>query len=88
MSYSIDNYTYISSYHEGKKGYVNKFEKSLKLPFLNVLQSNLPAVRPDMDEDIKFDDSDTFISENAELNSAVVGATGASDSDPGVTPGK
>jgi len=85
MSYYIGNYTSVHPYHEGKKGYVNKFEKSLKLPFLNVLQNNLPAARPEMDEDIKFYDSDIVISDNAELSSAVVSATGAGNSDPGVT---
>ena len=88
MSYYISNYTPVNSYHEGKKGYVNKFEKSLKLPFLNALQNNLPAFLPDIDEDIKFNDSDIVISDNAELNSAVVSATGASDSDSGVSLGK
>jgi len=84
MSY-IGNYTSIHPYHEGKKGYVNKFEKSLKLPFLNILQNNLPAARPATDEDMRFYDSDIVISENVELSSAVVSATGAGDSDPGVT---
>jgi len=86
MSYYIGNYTSTHPYHEGKKGYVNKFEKSLKLPFLNVLQSNLPAVRPDIDNDIKFNDFDIVISDKAELSSAVVSATSAGDSDPGVSP--
>jgi hypothetical protein len=41
-----------------------------------------------MDEDIKFNDSDIVISDTAELSSAVVSATGASDSDSGVAPSK
>jgi len=88
MSLYIGYYSSVHPYHEGKKGYVNKFEKSLKLPFLNVMQNNLPALKPDVDVDIKFDDSDIVISENVELSSAVVSATNASNSESGVTPGK
>jgi hypothetical protein len=88
MNYYIGNYTSTHPYHEGKKGYVNKFEKSLKIPFLSVLHNNLPAVRPDIDDDIKFNDSDIVISDTAELSSAVVSATSTSDSDPGVAPSK
>ena len=84
MSYYIGNYTPVHPYHEGKKGYVNKFEKSLKFPFLNALQHHLPSIRQDIDEDVKIDVSDIVISENAELSSAVVSATGAGDSDPNV----
>ncbi|MCL2663842.1 MAG: hypothetical protein FWE83_11040 [Oscillospiraceae bacterium] len=87
MSYYIGNYTSVHPYHKGKKGYINKFEKSLKLPFLNVLQNNLPAARPDMDEDIKLNDSDIVISDNVQLSSAVVTATGAGDSDPALHSG-
>ena len=85
MSYYIGNYTTVHSYHEGKKGYVNKFEKSLTLPFLNALQHHMPSIQQDIDEDVKLDVSDIVISENAELSSAVVSATGAGDSDPGIT---
>ena len=79
MSYNIGEYTFIHSYHEGKKGYVNKFEKSLKLPFLNVLHNHMPTTRPMPDNETKIDDSDVAVSDNVELSSAVVGSSTISD---------
>ena len=81
MSLNIGGYTYINSYHEGKKGYVNKFEKSLKMPFLSVLQNHMPGVRPVQDDEIKIDDSELNVSDKIELSSAVVSATDASGSE-------
>jgi len=88
MSYINGNYANIHSYHEGKKGYVNKFEKSVKLPFLKVLHNHLPSIMPVEKEDLKLDDSEIAVSDNIELSSAVVSAsdvagsnTSGSDSD-------
>ena len=72
MSYSIGEYTYINSYHEGKKGYVNKFDKSLKSPFLNVLHNHLPNNKPAHIDEPDVDYSEIAISDNIELSSAVV----------------
>jgi len=69
------NYNFISSYHEGKKGYIDKYEKSLKLPFLNVLQNHMPLTKPAHIDESDIIDSDISISDNIELNSAVTGAT-------------
>ena len=85
MSLSVGA-NYVNSYHEGKKGYVDKFEKSLKSPFLMVLSSHLPMANA-ADEDLKFDASDVAVSDNVELSSAVVTSTGASESDTGVNSG-
>jgi len=81
MSISIGNYNYIHSYHEGKKGYVNKFEKSLKMPFLKVLHNHLPSIMPANKDDLKLDESEIKVSDNVELSSAVTGASdiGASE---------
>ena len=75
MSYSVGEYSYIHSYHEGKKGYVNKFDKSLKMPFFNVMQNHLVSIRPAHNDEPDVDDSEIAISDNIELSSAVVSAS-------------
>jgi len=80
MSYSINDYTYISSYHEGKKGYVNKFEKSVKMPFLSVLNNQLTHIKPALIDDFELDENDLALSDIIELSSAVTGAADANAS--------
>ena len=75
MSYINTNTNYTSSYHEGKKGYINKFEKSLKMPFLNVLYNHLPINKPANIDESDINDTDIAVSDNIELSSAVTGAT-------------
>ena len=75
MNYINGNHNYISSYHTGKKGYIDKFEKSLKLPFLNILQNQLSLAKPAHIEESDIIDSDISINDNIELSSAVTGAT-------------
>jgi len=75
MSININGYNPISSYHEGKKGYLNKFEKSLKLPFLSALHNHLPNSKVNEANESKIDDSDIKVSDTVELSSAVVGAS-------------
>ena len=84
MSYIVNNYTPVHSYHLGKKGYVNKFEKSFKSPFLNVLHNQLQHARPVLNDDTKIDDSEIAVSDNIELSSAVVSATAVGDSSTGI----
>ena len=83
MIYNIGEYTYMSSYHEGKKGYVNKFEKSLKSPFLNVLHNHLPGIKHEHEKEPEINDSDIAVNDKIELSLAVVSASDASDSDAG-----
>ena len=83
MSYINGNYTHVHSYHEGKKGYINKFEKSVKIPFLKVLHNHLPSVMPVDKEDLKLDESETAINDKIELSSAVVSASDATGSEAG-----
>jgi len=83
MNYNIGNHTYISNYHEGKKGYVNKFETSLKLPFLNVLHNHLPSYRPILMDELEIDDSDIVMSDNIELSSAVTKVLDVNATDTG-----
>ena len=82
MSYIVGgDYNYLHSYHEGKIGYINQYEKSLKLPFLNVMTSHLPGTRPVDTYDLKIDKSDTAVNDIIELSSAVVSASDAGGSD-------
>jgi len=85
MSISIGNYDYTHSYHEGKKGYVNELEKSLKMPFMKVLHNHLPSIMPIDKDDLKLDESEIAVSDNIELSSAVVSASNISDSEAGGT---
>jgi len=72
MSYVNGEYTYINSYHQGKVGYINKYDKSLKLPFLNVLQNQLQNIKPAHIDEPEVDQSEIVVSDNVELSSAVV----------------
>ena len=72
MSYSVGEYNYISSYHQGKVGYVNKFDKSVKLPFLNVMQNQTQIIKPAHMDEPEVDTSELELSDNIELSSAVV----------------
>ena len=83
MSYINGNYTHVHSYHEGKKGYVNTFEKSIKLPFLKVLHNHLPSIIPGDKEELKLDESEIAVSDKVELSSAVVSASDVSGSEAG-----
>ena len=75
MSYGIGEYTYINSYHEGKKGYINKFDTSLKSPFLNILSNHLPNFKPNNIDESDVDESEVVVSDNVELSSAIVSAS-------------
>jgi len=87
MSYYIGDYNRIHSYHEGKKGYVNKHEKSLKLPFLNVMSNHMPGIKMNNNDDLMIDAHDVAINDKIELSSAVVSASDASDSEASSNPG-
>jgi len=79
MSYSVGEYNYISSYHQGKVGYVNKFDKSVKLPFLNVMQNQTHMIKPAHIDEPDVDSSEIELSDNIELSSAVVSSSSMSD---------
>ena len=83
MINNISGYTNINNSQEANRGYVNKFDKSLKLPFYKVLNNNLLNMKSTQDDEIKINDSDVAASENIAINSAVVGASEVSDADTG-----
>jgi len=72
MIYNANEYTYVNPYHQGKVGYINKMDKSLKMPFLKVLQNQVQMMKPAHADEPDVDDEEIQISDNIELSSAVV----------------
>ena len=83
MSININNYPYIYTSVQDNIGYVNKYEKSLKLPFLNVMNNHLLSSKPSFIDEPELDESDIAVSDNIELSSAVTGASQVSESGDG-----
>ena len=88
MIFTINNHFNLNYNTSTKQTYIDKYDKSLKLPFLNVLQNNLPSIRQAHADEIKPDDSDLIVNDNIELSSAVVGATAVGDSGAGGVAGE
>jgi len=80
---NITNYTGAYYYTEGKKGYVDKFEKSLKLPFVSALHSHISNVKSADADSIDTDNFDREDSVNIAISSAVTGAMDVNSSDTG-----
>jgi len=56
-----------------KQTYIDKYDKSLKLPFMNVLNNNIAInTTAKQDNDAKIDASELIVNDNVELSSAVV----------------
>jgi len=83
MINSISAYSGAYNSPEVDKSYINKFDKSLKLPFYKVLSSNFPGMKPAGNDEIKINDSEIAPSDNIAINSAVVGVAAVSDTDTG-----
>ena len=83
MINNIGGYTGTYSSPEANNGYVNKYDKSLKLPFYKALLNNLPNMKPAPDDEVKISSSDIAASDNIAISSAVVGASAVSDTDTG-----
>jgi len=58
-----------------KQTYIDKFDKSIKMPFLKVLNNNALNTVASKDEDVKIDTSELLVSDNIELSSAVAGVS-------------
>jgi len=83
MSYYINNYTNINTYQGANRGYINKHEKSLKLPFFSAMQNSMLNTKPaPVEESIPEVTVDNANSRVA-LSSAVIGASPPSDTDTG-----
>jgi len=80
---NVTNYT--SNYNSpmGNKSYINKYDKSLKLPFYGALINNLSSTRSAQTDEIKIADSDVAASDNISISSAITGASAVSDPDTG-----
>jgi len=63
-----------------KQTYIDIYDKSVKLPFLKVLNNNVLNHAATRDNDSKIDTSELVVSDNIELSSAVTGASEVSGS--------
>ena len=64
-----------------KQTYIDKYDKSLKLPFFSALQNNLVNSKSNREDENPVNINEISISDNVELSSAVTGATATADSD-------
>jgi len=84
MSINIGNYTSVYAAATTKQTYIDKYDKSLKLPFLSVLNNSQTNVSATQANEIKTDKSVSEISDTVELSYAVSGAASA-DNQSGVS---
>ena len=75
MSIGIGNYANIYTPATTKQTYIDKYDKSLKLPFLNVLNNNLPNGNAAQGSEPVVDYTIGEVSDKVELNYAVVGSS-------------
>jgi len=87
MIFTINNHFNLNYNTQTKQTYIDKYDKSLKLPFATAMSNNLSSVRQAQSDEIKPDDSDLAVSDNVELSSAVTEAAALNNSDSGgITP--
>jgi len=73
MSYHIGVHSYTGSYRERKVSYINKYDKSLKIPFITALHNQLQILNPAHSSEPDVDENEVEVSDIVELSSAVVG---------------
>jgi len=83
MIFTINNHFNLNYNTQTKQTYIDKYDKSLKLPFISALNNNLPSIRQVQTDELRPDDSALAVSDTVQLSSAVVGASTVSDSDTG-----
>ena len=79
MELYISGYTTLNTNTTNKQTYIDKFDKSLKLPFVSALQNNLSYIKMAAENEFSPSDAELSISDSVELNSAVTGATEANN---------
>ena len=78
MSINIGSYTNIYAAASTKQTYIDKYDKSLKLPFLSVLNNTLPNGNTAQGNEPVVDHSIGEVSDKVELSYAVVGSSNIS----------
>jgi len=78
MIFTINNHMGLNYNTATKQTYIDKYDKSVKLPFVKVLINNMPHYKTFHADELNFNDSDLKVSDNIELSSAVTGADTAS----------
>ena len=80
MSINIPSYINMDLPVKTKQTYIDKFDKSIKLPFAKMMINQMPNLKPVQSDEIKPDDSDFAVSDNVELSSAVTEAAALNNS--------
>ena len=75
MSINAVNYTNMYTVTTTKQTYIDKYDKSLKLPFLNVLNNHLPNGNTAQGNEPVVDHTIGEVSDKVELSYAVVGSS-------------
>ena len=83
MEIYTDNYSYLNTPVTTKQTYIDKFDKSLKLPFKNVLNNHFANIKPVIADEAGKNDPELMIKDIVELNYAVIGASSVGDSATG-----
>jgi len=82
MSFRVSDYTNINTYTTANQTYIDKYDKSLKLPFLNIL-NNISNEKTASGNELETDNFVSSESGNIAISSAVVGASPVNDTDTG-----
>ena len=83
MIFTINTHMGLNYNTSTKQTYIDKYDKSVKMPFAKVMINNLPHFKTFHADEVKYDDSDLALSDNIELSSAITGAANAGDSGAG-----
>jgi len=74
MEFNINTHLNLNYSSTTKQTYIDKYDKSVKIPFVKALLNHLPNARVHNADEIKPDESELAVSDNIELSSAVSGA--------------
>ncbi|MCL2820217.1 MAG: hypothetical protein FWD38_05230 [Oscillospiraceae bacterium] len=87
MDFTINTHFNLNYNTTTKQTYFDKYDKSVKLPFVKVLINNMPHFKTFHADELKPDDSELAASDNIELSSAVTGGTPAGDTNTNTSAG-
>ena len=83
MVISTTGYTNIYTHPKTAQTYIDKYDKSLKLPFISVLHNSTLNTKPALDDEVKIvrDDKRVVLKQSADIDSAayIIESTTGSD---------
>lgn len=83
MIFTINTHFNLNYNTATKQTYIDKYDKSVKLPFATVMINNLPHFKTFHADELKPDESELTLSDNIELSSAITGGTAVGDMNAG-----